>query len=297
MSLIRIGTRGSPLALWQANFIAERLRAISPREQIELVIVQTQGDQIQNQPLAQIGGEGLFTKAIQDALLVGNADVAVHSLKDLPTVPVPGLTLVAVPPRASTRDAFISTTFKRFDDLPKGAKLATGSMRRKAQILHRRPDLNLVDIRGNIETRLRKLDELNLDGLILAQAGLERLGLGHVVTELLDQDWMLPAVGQGALGLECLTGNQEMRRRLGQIDDPESHRATDAERALLLALGGGCQVPLGAYAIVNDGVLHLRAAILTPDGIKRTAGEVSGPQEQAAELGSRLAKRLGGSAA
>jgi hydroxymethylbilane synthase len=293
MSLIRIGTRGSPLALWQANFIAEQLRAVAKDTTVELVIIQTQGDQIQNKPLAQIGGDGLFTKAIQDAVLAGNADVAVHSLKDLPTVPLPGLTLAAIPPRASTRDAFVSSRYKRFDDLPEGAQVATGSMRRKAQILHRRSDLELVDIRGNIETRLRKLDELGLDGLILAEAGLKRLGLAQVVTELLDQDWMLPAVGQGALGLECLTGNQEVRQMLAKLDDPESHQATAAERALLLALGGGCQVPLGAHAVVKDGVLHLRAAILAPDGTKRTAGEVSGPPEQAAELGRRLAKRLG----
>lgn len=292
MSLIRIGTRGSPLALWQANFVAEQLRAIAPDSEVQLVIVQTQGDQIQDQPLAQVGGEGLFTKAIQEALLAGKADVAVHSLKDLPTIPVPGLILAAVPPRASTRDAFISKQFFRFDDLPRGARVATGSMRRKAQILHRRRDLDIVDIRGNVETRLRKLEEDGLDALILAQAGLERLSLGRVVTELLDQEWMLPAVGQGALGLECLTANEEMQRLLAKLDDPESHQATSAERALLEAIGGGCQVPLGAHATVKEGVLRLRAAILAADGSKRTADEIAGPAEQATALGEQLAKRL-----
>jgi hydroxymethylbilane synthase len=292
MSSIRIGTRGSPLALWQANFIAEQLRASAPGRQVELVIIQTQGDQIQNKPLAQIGGDGLFTKAIQDALLAGKADVAVHSLKDLPTAPIDGLTLAAVPQRASTRDAFISKKHKRFDDLPHGATVATGSMRRKAQILNRRPDLDLVDIRGNVETRLRKLDELQLDGLILAEAGLQRLGLGQVVTELLDQEWMLPAVGQGALGLECRAENRELRNLLARLDDAASSQATAAERALLLSLGGGCQVPLGAHGVVANGVLNLRAAILSADGSTRTAGEVAGPPERAEDLGRELAARL-----
>src|SRR5262249_9780989 len=165
---LRIGTRGSPLALWQANHIADQLRAVLPGRVVELVIIQTQGDQIQNQPLAQIGGDGLFTKAIQDAVRDGRADVAVHSLKDLPTVPVPGLTLAAVPPRASNRDAFVSKSYARFDDLPVGARIATGSTRRRALIRNRRPDLQLAEIRGNVDTRLRKLAELGLDGLILA---------------------------------------------------------------------------------------------------------------------------------
>src|SRR5262245_15628 len=167
---LRIGTRGSALALWQANHIADRLRALGCA--VELVIIQTQGDRVQERPLAQIGGDGLFTKAIQEALLDGRADVAVHSLKDLPTGPVAGLTLAAVPERASTRDAFISHRHARFDALPQGARVATGSLRRKAQIHHSRPDLELVEIRGNIDTRLRKLDEQSLDGLILAEAGL-----------------------------------------------------------------------------------------------------------------------------
>ena len=292
MQAIRIGTRGSPLALWQANYVAEQLRAVASGRTVELHIIQTQGDQIQNKPLAQIGGDGLFTKAIQDALLARDADVAVHSLKDLPTIPVPGLTLAAVPPRASTRDAFISSKYFRFDDLPKGARLATGSMRRKAQILHRRPDLNLIDIRGNVDTRLRKLKDLDLDGLILAEAGLERLGLRHVITELLDQEWMLPAVGQGALGIECRSEDTDLRKLLERLDDPPSHRATVAERSLLLALGGGCQIPLGAQATVSEGMLRLRAAMLEPDGSKRRAAEVQGTADRAEGLGRELAKML-----
>jgi hydroxymethylbilane synthase len=165
-------------------------------------------------------------------------------------------------------------------------------MRRKAQILHRRPDLNLLDIRGNIDTRLRKLKDEDLDGLILAEAGLERLGLRHVITELLDQDWMLPAVGQGALGLECRSDDVNVRKLLTRLDDLATHQAAAAERSLLLALGGGCQVPLGAQATVTDGILRLRAAILEPDGSKRRAGEVQGTADRAAELGCELAKRL-----
>src|SRR5262245_33986717 len=200
---LRIGTRGSPLALWQANHVAGLLRPLAASRGVELVEIQTAGDQVRDRPLAQIGGEGVFTKEIQRALLAGTVDLAVHSLKDLPTVPVEGLTLAAVPRRGPRCDAFISRRHRNFDSLPAGAVVATSSLRRRAQALHRRPDLRLVDIRGNVETRLRKLDEQDLDGLLLAQAGLERLGLGEAITEVLDPAWMLPAVGQGALGLEC----------------------------------------------------------------------------------------------
>src|SRR5215831_19892741 len=203
MTPIRIGTRGSKLALWQANHVAERLRPLSAPRPVELVVIATAGDQVRDVPLAQIGGEGVFTKEIQRALLDGTVDVAVHSLKDLPTIPVDGLVLAAVPERGPTGDVFVSEKHRRFDDLPPGAVLATSSLRRRAQALFRRPDLRLIDIRGNVETRLRKLHESGLDGIILAQAGLERLGLGSAVTEVLDPAWMLPAVGQGALGLEC----------------------------------------------------------------------------------------------
>src|SRR5436309_4609651 len=200
--MLRIGTRGSRLALWQANYVAERLRAHTP---VELVEIQTAGDQVRDVPLAQIGGEGVFTKELQRALLDGSVDVAVHSLKDLPTQPVEGLVLAAVPPRGPTGDVLVAVHVSRFDDLPSGARVATGSLRRRAQLLHRRPDLRLADIRGNVETRLRKLAEQDLDAIILAQAGLERLKLAASITEILDPHWMLPAVGQGALGLECRT--------------------------------------------------------------------------------------------
>src|SRR5690348_1092863 len=203
MNPLRIGTRGSPLALWQARHVADRLLPLAAPREAVLVEIETAGDRIRDAALTQIGGDGVFTKEIQRALLAGSIDVAVHSLKDLPTTPIAGLTLAAVPERGPAGDAFVSHKHRRFDELPPGAVVGTSSLRRRSQALHRRPDLNLVNLRGNVETRLRKLDEENLDAIILAEAGLQRLGLGAAITELLDPQWMLPAVGQGALGLEC----------------------------------------------------------------------------------------------
>ena len=289
---LRIATRGSALALWQANYVAEQLRAVVPGRPVELVTIQTQGDREQTRPLAQIGGEGLFTKAIQDAVRERAADVAVHSLKDLPTSPVPELVLAAVPPRGPTGDAFLSRKFGKFDDLPAGARLATGSTRRRAMVLNRRPDLKLVEIRGNVDTRLRKLADLDLDGLILAQAGLVRLNLGHAITEVLDATWMLPAVGQGALGLECRVDDAETRRVLAMLDDLPSRQGVTAERSLLLALGGGCQVPIGAFATVNEDGLQLRGTVLSADGKQRIDGAITGLAHRAEDLGKELARIL-----
>src|SRR5262245_6255277 len=192
MHPLRIGTRGSRLALWQPNHVAELLRPLAAPRTVELVEIETAGDHVRDRPLAQLGGEGVFTKEIQRALLAGTVDVAVHSLKDLPTIPVEGLTLGAVPPRGPSGDVFVSLRHRSFDALPPGATVATGSLRRRAQVLHRRPDLHLIEIRGNVETRLRKLTEQDMDGTILAQAGLERLGLGDTITEVLDSSWMVP---------------------------------------------------------------------------------------------------------
>jgi hydroxymethylbilane synthase len=284
---IRIGTRGSPLALWQANHVAAALR---PWCEPSLVEIQTTGDAVRDRPLAQIGGDGLFTKEIQRALLDGRADVAVHSLKDLPTAPVEGLVLAAVPPRGPSGDVFVSRRHRRFDPLPAGAVLATSSLRRRAQLLHRRPDLHVVDIRGNVETRLRKMEEQGLDGLVMARAGLERLGLQDAITEVLD--WMLPAVGQGALGLECRADDGPTVDLLGKLDDPATHQAVLAERALLRHLGGGCLVPLGAAAEVSGDSLTLRAAVLDAEGKRRIEGHLAGPAADAAEIGRRVAAQL-----
>jgi hydroxymethylbilane synthase len=289
---LRIGTRGSPLALWQANYVADRLRALDPGRSVELVEIQTAGDRVRDVPLAQIGGEGVFTKEIQRALLAGTVEVAVHSLKDLPTVEVAGLVLAAVPPRGPTGDALVSQQHPNFAALPAGAVVATSSLRRRSQALNRRPDLRLVDIRGNVETRLRKLAEQGLDALILAQAGLERLGLGNVITEILDPAWMLPAVGQGALGLQCRAEDRPTRDLLARLDDPFTRSAVLAERSLLRSLGGGCQVPIGAAATVTGDALTLRGAVLPPDGRRRIEGAITGRLGEAEELGRRLAERL-----
>ena len=292
MAPLRLATRGSPLALWQANFVAQQLRPLVHPRAVELVTIQTHGDRVQDQPLAQIGGDGLFTKEVQHALLEHRADVAIHSLKDLPTAPVAGLTLAAVPPRGPTGDAFISRTYRRFDDLPVGATLASGSLRRRAQILHRRPDLRLVDLRGNIDTRLRKLDQQGLDGLVLAEAGLLRLGLAEVITEILDPSWMLPAVGQGALGLECRADDALTISYVRLLDDPATRAAVEAERALLSALGGGCLVPIGTATHSELDWLRLRAAVLAPDGSRRIVLSREGPSTQARRLGAELAADL-----
>ncbi|MCI0462536.1 MAG: hydroxymethylbilane synthase [Gemmataceae bacterium] len=289
---LRIGTRGSNLALWQANHVASLLRAAAPGLRVELIEIETAGDQVRDVPLVQLGGQGAFTKEIQKALQAGTVDVAVHSLKDLPTFTVEGLILAAVPSRGPVGDAFISSRHVSFAALPPGAVVATSSLRRRAQVLQRRPDLRLVDMRGNVETRLRKLDEQGLDALILAEAGLERLGLRLVITEILDPAWMLPAVGQGALGLECREADTRTRDLLAKLDDPPTHRAVLAERALLRGLGGGCQVPVGAHTTTEAGTLALRGVVISPDGRERVEGQVSGPAEEAETLGQRLAEEL-----
>ncbi|MFN4261516.1 MAG: hydroxymethylbilane synthase [Gemmataceae bacterium] len=289
---LRIGTRGSALALWQAHQVAEWLRPLAAPRPVEIVEIQTTGDQVLDLPLAQIGGQGVFTKEIQRALLNHDADVAVHSLKDLPTIPVTGLTLAAVPERGPTGDAFISQKHRAFAELPAGATVATSSLRRRAQVLHRRPDLRLVDIRGNVETRLRKLVEQALDALILAQAGLERLGLGAQITEILDAHWMLPAVGQGALGLECRQDDSETLTLVRQLNHAPTRQAVTAERALLMTLGGGCLVPIGAAVTVIGEQLTLRGAVLSPDGRQRIEAELVGAVHEAEAVGQRVAEEL-----
>jgi hydroxymethylbilane synthase len=292
MTPLRIGTRGSPLALWQAHHVTSLLRALDPQRPIDLVEIQTTGDQVRDVPLVQLGGEGAFTKAIQQALLDRRVEVAVHSLKDLPTFVVEGLVLAAVPPRGPTGDALVSKKHMNFESLPAGAVVATSSLRRKAQLLHRRPDLKLIDIRGNVDTRLRKLVEQNLDATILAQAGLVRLGLAEHITEVLDATWMFPAVGQGALGLECRSDDAKTRALLERLNDPATRAAVLAERAMLRGLGGGCQVPIGARTSVQGATLTLRGVVLPPDGSQRVEAESTGPLAQAESLGQAVAQQL-----
>jgi hydroxymethylbilane synthase len=293
---LRIGTRGSRLALWQANHVANLLRPLVAPRSVELVEIRTTGDQVREASLTQIGGQGVFTKEIQQALLDGRADVAVHSLKDLPTQPVAGITLAAVPERAADSDVLVSRGQRRFDDLPPGARLATGSSRRRAQILFRRPEVVVEDLRGNVETRLRKLEELNLDAIVLAQAGLERLGLESRITERLNS-WMLPAVGQGAIGVEARADDSAMLDTLRQLNDAPSWHAVIAERAFLRGLGGGCLMPIAARAVVKGESLTLTGAVFHPQGKQRIHGETTGPTAAAEALGEGLARRLLGQGA
>lgn len=292
MNPLRIGTRGSPLALWQAHHVAGLLRPLTAPRAVELLEIETSGDRIRDAALTQMGGDGVFTKEIQRALLAGAVDVAVHSLKDLPTTFIAGLTLAAVPERGPSGDAFVSHKHRHFDELPPGAVVGTSSLRRRSQALHRRPDLNLVNLRGNIETRLRKIEEQNLDAIILAEAGLRRLGLASAITELLDPQWMLPAVGQGALGLECRAEDTVTLGLLERLNHGPTRQAVLAERALLRGLGGGCLVPLGASPRVEGSELLLRGAVLSPDGRQRIAAEYRGAAAEAEVVGQQLAEIL-----
>ena len=288
---IRIGTRASPLARWQAQWFADQLAARG--HAVELVPITTRGDIDRDSPIGDIGTTGVFTKELQRALLDGRIEVAVHSLKDLPTDEVAGLALAAVPPRESSRDALISRDATTpLVGIPAGAKIGTGSLRRQAQALHIRPDLKMIPIRGNVETRLRKLADGECDALILAEAGLKRLGFADRITEYLGPPRFLPAVGQGALGLETRVEG-EVRAIVAGLDDPASHASVVAERAFLAALHGGCLAPIGAYGHIDAlGQLRLDGVVLSPDGTQRLAGNLSGNPAGAFELGQRLADEL-----
>lgn len=292
MKPFRIGTRGSPLALWQAHFVRDQLIPIASPREVELVLIETSGDIIRDVALAQLGGDGAFTKEIQKALLAEEVDLAVHSLKDLPTVGNESLTLGAIPPRGHVGDALVSKKYSAMEELPEGATIATSSLRRRAQLLQHRPDLNITDIRGNVDTRLRKLTEEDLDAIILAEAGLHRLGLQEMITEILSREWMLPAVGQGALGLECREGDQETLDLLAALDDEATHQCVLAERELLRSLGGGCQMPLGAMATLSADHLLLKAAVLDVDGAHILRGAIEGDPRTSEDLGRQLAEQL-----
>lgn len=286
---IRLGTRSSALARWQADWVTARLSEAGI--EVELVLISTQGD-VRRGPIGSIGGQGVFTKEIQLALLDERIDLAVHSLKDLPTEPVNGLSLAAVPARASCSDAFVSVSIRSFSTLPLGARVGTGSMRRRAQLLFRRPDLQVLDIRGNVETRLRRLDEGQYDAIILAEAGLQRLGLQHKITEVLSREIMLPAVGQGALGLEIRADDSSTAKRIGLLNDLKTYHAVTAERALLAGLSGGCLAPIGAWARIDGEELTLDAVVLNPNGTTRLTTAVQGAPANAAALGQNAADSL-----
>lgn len=287
---IRIGTRGSKLARWQAEWVAARLRELA--HAVELVEIKTSGDREQQGSIEAIGTLGVFTKEIQRALLDGDVDLAVHSLKDLPTEPVAGLVLVATPPRESVFDALVSKDYASLDDLPEGAVVGTGSLRRQAQLRYVRPDLELRDIRGNVDTRLAKLDAGEYAAVILAEAGLRRLGLEHRIRERLSSEVMLPAVGQGALGIECRANDKNVRETLGQLNNAETFAAVTAERALLAGLQGGCLAAIGAWGRVEGEQLLLSSVVLSPDGRQRLFHEDRGELNESEALGTRVGEVL-----
>jgi hydroxymethylbilane synthase len=291
-STVRIGTRGSPLARWQAEWVADRLRLAHPGLAVELVGIKTQGDRDRNSPLAAIGGVGLFTKEIQRALLDARVEIAVHSLKDLPTSGPDELALGAVPVREEVADALIAPVFKTLERLPNGAKVGTGSLRRRAQLLHLRPELQVVSLRGNVETRLQQALQGHLDAVVLAEAGLRRLNLDRHVTEHLEPPRFLPAVGQGALGIECRHADRSTLELLKPLDDPATHRAVVAERQALTELEGGCMIPLAAWARDVEGSLTLSAAVFDPDGREHVTAILSGPLDNPQDLGRRVAYEL-----
>ena len=290
--IITIGTRKSLLALWQSNYIKDCLEKKYPDCEVRLQKIVTKGDKILDVPLSKIGGKGLFTKEIETALLEGEVDLAVHSLKDMPTKLPDGLCLTAITRRAVVGDAFVSNKYRTFAEMPAGAVLGTSSLRRKAQLLARRPDLDIRDLRGNVDTRLRKLDDGQYDAIILAAAGLTRLGYGDRIKETLPCDFCIPAVGQGALAIECRSDNTEVRNLLEFLNHPETKSCTDAERAFLGLVEGGCQVPIGVHAdIVND-TMHITAIIASLDGSTLIRDEIDGDPADAIVLGKTLGNRM-----
>jgi hydroxymethylbilane synthase len=277
------------LARWQADWVAAQLT--EQGIDVELVPITTQGD-VKTQPLGQIGGQGLFTKELQRALLDNQIDLAVHSLKDLPTAPVEGLALAAVPERESTADVLVSNIARRIDDLPPSARVGTGSLRRKAQLLHLRHDLRIEDIRGNLDTRLRKLDEGQFDAIVLAEAGLKRLGLAERIVHVIPRAVMLPAVGQGALGIEARADDSITRNLLASLSNSATYQSVLAERSLLFTLRGGCLAPVGAYARIENGRLLLDAVVLSGDGMKKVSASGEAPAANAVALGEQVAQAL-----
>lgn len=289
---VRIGTRSSPLARWQANWVVEQLRLHNPGLNVDLVEIKTQGDRDRNSPLAAIGGAGVFTKEIQRALIAESIDIAVHSLKDLPTQVPEELILGAVPAREELADALIAPQHRSLEELPTRARVGTGSLRRQAQLRNFRPDLEVVGIRGNVETRVRLALDGELDAVVLAQAGLIRLGLDHHITQRLGPPGFLPAVGQGALGIECRSMDKATRALLEPLNDLATRRAVLAERRTLAELEGGCMIPLAAWGRDTAEGLSLDVAIFSLDGLEKIATSASGPPDDPDALGRKVARIL-----
>lgn len=290
---IVIGTRSSKLALWQADYVADCLQKKYPELNIEKKLMTTKGDKILDAPLAKIGGKGLFTKELEQDMLAGGIDIAVHSLKDMPTEVPEGLVISAITKRFDPGDAVVSPVYKTFANLPQGAKVGTSSLRRKAQLLHARPDLHICDLRGNVNTRLRKLEEEHFDAIILAVAGLKRLGFADRITEVLPKSMVLPAVGQGALAIETRRDDEKIRGLIDFLNDEETVACARAERAFLARVEGGCQVPVGVYAVpAAAGQLHVEAVIASLDGQRLYRDAVEGSAADAEAMGKELADKL-----
>ncbi|MDX7778864.1 hydroxymethylbilane synthase [Aeromonas hydrophila] len=289
---LKIATRKSPLALWQANFVKDRLEALYPELQVELVPMSTQGDKILDTPLAKVGGKGLFVKELETAMLEGRADIAVHSMKDVPVEFPEGLGLHTICEREDPRDAFVSNRFGQIDELPQGAVVGTSSLRRQCQLRAARPDLVIRDLRGNVNTRLAKLDTGEYDAIILAAAGLKRLEMAHRITAFIEPEQSLPANGQGAVGIECRLDDHELHALLAPLEHPETRIRVLTERAMNRALQGGCQVPIGAYALVQGEEVWLRGLVGSPDGSRVIRDEIRGPLADGEALGHTLAQRL-----
>ena len=291
MRPLRIGSRGSILARWQAEFVRKRLFQLTGVE-AEVVVIQTSGDKMQQASLTQIGGKGIFIKELEEALLEETIDLAVHSVKDIPTDTPGRFSFPAVCRRDDVRDCLISNNGTLLANLKPGARVGTGSLRRQAQLRHYRSDLDIRDLRGNVDTRLRKVESGEYDAIVLSKAGLDRLGWSQKITETLSTEISLPAVGQGAIAIESRTKDQEAGEILGKLDDPETRTVIIAERALLAAMQGGCQVPLGAWARMERAELVMEAVVCSLDGVQYVRQRASAPPEQAAQLGQHMAQLL-----
>jgi len=288
---LRIGSRGSLLARWQAEFVRKQLFQLTGVE-TEVVIIKTSGDKMQQAPVAQIGGKGIFIKELEEALLEENIDLAVHSVKDIPTGTPGRLFFPAVCRRDDVRDCLVSNNGTTLANLKQGARMGTSSLRRQAQLRHHRPDLDVRELRGNVDTRLRKVESGEYDAIVLSKAGLDRLGWSQKITEPLSTDISLPAVGQGAIAIEARVKDQKAAEILGKLDDEETRTVIIAERALMEALQGGCQVPMGAWARMERGELVMEAVVCSVDGVQYVRQKASAPPGQAAELGQRMAQML-----
>lgn len=289
---IRIATRKSPLAMWQAEHVAAEIKRAHPDVAVEVLGMSTQGDKILDTPLAKIGGKGLFVKELEQAMLEGRADIAVHSMKDVPVDLPEGLHLPVIMQREDPRDAFVANEFKSFNDLPEGAKVGTSSLRRQCQLAEARPDLQIKPLRGNVNTRLRKLDEGQYAAIILASAGLIRLGFEERIAARIGPEQSLPAIGQGAVGIECRADDTEINNLLAPLHHMDTAYCVSAERAMNQRLKGGCQVPIAGYAMLEFGTIWLRGLVGEPDGSRIIRGEVEGIPAEAEAMGIGLAERL-----